>query len=312
MTLRQLIFIGCMAIATQSAAQATVGDTVSLYFEIGDQALNKNALAKIDSLLYQDIINSQSRLTIVGYADNLGTEEKNKTLSENRSQNVLSYLAQMGIRKNNVTLCIGKGEVARTVRKENGYPADRRVDIVINTRVKSAKNSKTPQPVTKKQVATPPLPAPVKTLVSTTPSAKSDSTILPLPGSSIDINTLKPGETMVLDKIYFYPGRHMVRQESMPELEKLYNTLETNPNLKIQIEGHVCCVNSVDALDEDTFELALSKNRARFIYDYLIKKGIAEERLRYRGFGKTKPAVKVERNEDDQNRNRRVEIRVLK
>ena len=48
------------------------------------------------------------------------------------------------------------------------------------------------------------------------------------------------------------------------------------------------------------------------IYDILIEKGIDETRMEYLGFGKTRPLVWPEKTEEDENRNRRVEIRILK
>ena len=141
-------------------------------------------------------------------------------------------------------------------------------------------------------------------------------------GNKVAINTTpstlqKPidvpaGQTFVLEKIYFFAGRHVVKPESLAELDKLYNALAANEKLTIQIEGHVCCVrNAPDALDEDTHELALSTNRAKYIYHYLIEKGIDEKRLRYRGFGRTRPVVIRELSAEDEDRNRRVEVRVL-
>ncbi|MBS1688275.1 MAG: OmpA family protein [Bacteroidetes bacterium] len=127
-----------------------------------------------------------------------------------------------------------------------------------------------------------------------------------------DITTAKTNETIKLDNIFFFPGRHVVRPESMPELEKFYIVLKEHPSLRIQIEGHICCKGpSSDGYDFDTGEYALSVNRAKTIYEYLVGKGIEPGRLKYVGFGVTRPLVYPEKNEADENMNRRVEARIL-
>lgn len=54
----------------------------------------------------------------------------------------------------------------------------------------------------------------------------------------------------------------------------------------------------------------LSENRAKVIYSYLLRKEIASNRLRHRGYGQSKP-VSSNDNEDNKSLNRRVEFVVL-
>jgi len=50
--------------------------------------------------------------------------------------------------------------------------------------------------------------------------------------------------------------------------------------MKIQIEGHVCCIRDYDdALDIDNNDNHLSLNRAKQVYIYLVEKGIKANRL---------------------------------
>ena len=264
-------------------------DTLSIKFELGVHALSASAATMIDRWLYNDRIVNGKSILIVGYADHLGSEEMNDTLSKKRAANVRDYLVDMALNKDDIKLVIGKGEVKRKIERADGYPVDRRVDIVISDKKALASKPVKPKPA-------PPRKDTGRIARNTPPAT---------------IEEARPGETIRMDKIFFYAGRHYVRQESIAELDKLYRTLEANPDLKIQIEGHVCCVRSSDALDEDTFEMALSVNRARHIYDYLVKRGIARDRLKYRGFGRARPIIANEITEADGNMNRRVEIRVL-
>lgn len=123
------------------------------------------------------------------------------------------------------------------------------------------------------------------------------------------ITDLKVGEKIILKNLNFLPGRHYLTTESQPELENLLNTLSENPQLKIEIQGHICCeTGGKDGMDKDTYTNNLSVNRAKYIYDYLIKNQIDATRLSYKGLGSAKPLIYPEITEYDQNQNRRVEI----
>ncbi|RYD57956.1 MAG: hypothetical protein EOP56_06695 [Sphingobacteriales bacterium] len=307
MMLRISFFFLLILVCPSAIAQPT-NDTFSLYFELGVPELNKKATGKLDSLLYSDVINSRTQLIIVGYADYLGTEARNQSLSEARSQNVLAHLTSMGVSKSNVQLCIGKGEIDRGIKTKDGYPIDRRVDVVIDRLKMAKKPTSVPKP---KPIVKQPAKEPVASNKPVIKPTEPIATKPPVPLSKIDISTLKPGETIILDNLYFIPGRHIIREESVSVLQNLRSTLEANSDLNIQIEGHVCCVTAIDAMDEDTFELALSVNRAKFIYQFLVRNGIDRERLKFKGFGRSRPLVQVERSAEDEDRNRRVEIRIL-
>lgn len=264
-------------------------DTIRLYFHLNEPTLTARASSLIDSLVYNRIIQDRKKMTIVGYADYLGSKTHNKTLSKKRAVNVKEYLINLGLNTENILLCMGKGEVPRDNEVPEGFAPDRRVDIVLNT----------PQPISTKRPST--------QLIQV--KQTEDLNIL-----AKQLNDVVVGNTFVLNNIYFYPGRHTVRTSSLEPLEQLFDALNQNPNIHIQIEGHVCCVKATapDALDEGTFELALSVNRAKAIYHYLIAEGIEKNRLRYVGFGKRRPVVAIEKTPEDANKNRRVEIRVLK
>ncbi|MFI5196532.1 MAG: OmpA family protein [Chitinophagales bacterium] len=265
-------------------------DTFRLYFDLNVAPLNVTAEKKIDLLIYNDKIINGSSIMIVGYADYLGTEGYNKNLSMERAKNVKDYLVKYGINANDIKMCIGRGEVERIgMTGKEGYPTDRRVDIVVNN-----KTIKKPPPVNPK-------------LVSKT---KKDSAKT-LTGID-QIKHSKPGSTILLKNVYFPADRHIIKPESAETLEKLYNVLKDNPNLKISIEGHVCCISDApDALDIDTYEPVLSVNRAKAIYNYLVGRGIDPSRLRYEGFGRRRPVVVIEKTEEDAEKNRRVEIRII-
>ena len=117
---------------------------------------------------------------------------------------------------------------------------------------------------------------------------------------------------LTIEGLSFVPGRHVILSSSAPALQNLLKTLKSNPKLKVEIQGHVCCTdNGEDGVDLDTREKKLSENRAKAIYDYLVDKGITKARLGYKGFGRTKPKEPVENTPEKEQANRRVEILVI-
>jgi len=283
--------------------RAQTNDTFRLYFDLNIPTLNQSIKERIDLLIYNNKIINSNEILIIGYADYLGTEEHNKSLSVERSKNVKKYLVGHGVKSDDVKLCVGKGQVNRDgPHDKEGYPTDRRVDIVVKHDSRSAPGdthepdkkpgSKHDNPVTRKDT-----PVVIRKVII----------------SDIgQISKLKAGSVIVLQNVYFPADRHIIKTESYSALQKLAQIMKDNPNLKISIEGHVCCISDApDAFDIDTGEPTLSVNRAKAIYDYLVKEGIEESRLQYEGFGKTRPVVQYERTEEDAEKNRRVEIRIV-
>ncbi len=115
---------------------------------------------------------------------------------------------------------------------------------------------------------------------------------------------LKVNQAVQLDKVYFDQSSYVLRPESYPQLDKLVKTLNASPKLTIEIAGHT------DNVGDRRLNQALSENRAKVIASYLAGKQIAEKRLRYTGYGDSRPAAPND-SEDNKRKNRRVEFVVL-
>ena len=115
---------------------------------------------------------------------------------------------------------------------------------------------------------------------------------------------LKVNDIIKLDKIYFDQSKYDLRPESREQLQKLYRTLRDNPKLKIEIAGHT------DNVGDARLNQYLSENRAKVIYSYLLRKNIASNRLKHKGYGQTRPVAPND-TEDNKALNRRVEFVVL-
>ena len=85
------------------------------------------------------------------------------------------------------------------------------------------------------------------------------------------------------------------------ELVMVLNHLKNHPNLNITINGHT------DTIGSDTFNLLLSKKRARAVADYLLMGEIEESRITFDGFGSSKP-IATNKTKAGRLLNRRVEF----
>lgn len=128
------------------------------------------------------------------------------------------------------------------------------------------------------------------------------------------IESTQVGEKLVLPMINFRGGLHRFLPSAMASLEELYQVMADNPQLEIEIQGHICCRAGIEAdgMDMETGEYNLSTARAKAVYDYLADKGIKKNRMRYKGFAGMFPLIQPERSEADRTANRRVEILILK
>lgn len=106
---------------------------------------------------------------------------------------------------------------------------------------------------------------------------------------------------VVLHNLFFEFARAEIMQGSEQALEELYQFLAQNPSIEIQIVGHTDNVGTV------AFNMNLSRNRARAVYDAIVAKGIDPSRLTYEGRGPSEP-IATNDTEEGRAENRRVEF----
>ena len=115
----------------------------------------------------------------------------------------------------------------------------------------------------------------------------------------------KVGDKILLNNLNFYVRTAEFYPESVPFLEGLYEVLEKNPNIKIEIQGHICCTPGRDVEE-------FSLRRCIAVYDFLVDYGISPDRMTYVGFDATEPLFPIpEKNVEERKANRRVEIMIL-
>ena len=110
---------------------------------------------------------------------------------------------------------------------------------------------------------------------------------------------------IILEDILFITGYSYLTRRSKKILDDVAETLK-NETFSFSIQGHVCCTEGeLDAIDRKTNKRNLSVARAKFVYDYLLKKGIKKSRMTYEGLAHKFPLGGSE------DKDRRVEILIL-
>lgn len=111
------------------------------------------------------------------------------------------------------------------------------------------------------------------------------------------------GKVVRLDYVYFETASAQLTELSRYELDNVAEIMGKYPNMAIELGGHT------DSQGEDESNQRLSEQRAQSVYNYLINKGVAADRMTAVGYGETKP---VDTNDTDAGRanNRRTEFTI--
>ena len=207
-----LFFISISSIFGYSQSNKT--DTLRIYYPIDITSLNDASRKSLDSLGAMVKRNKKARLSILGFADYLGTNPHNVDLSVGRAFTVKEYLIGLGIDTLQIKTCEGKGALqpGDVKNKQKGIPRHRKVELVVTWPV----------------LTKPPLKK------SSLKNNIEKSTAPP-----IEIKNLKKGDKFILKNLNFEGGRHMLIQESFPILQDLTRIMKTNPGLNIEIQGHI-------------------------------------------------------------------------
>jgi len=200
------------------------------------------------------------KISIYGFTDDRGSDSYNMVLSQNRANTIKEIFSNNEFDESVMTNVDGKGELLiKTVEHQSVDEArslNRKVQIIVKPYF-------------------PPR-------VEVKPEKKDITTILK--------GELKAGDKFKLDNILFQTGYSDVLIESIKTLEDLAEVLLTRTDIYFTIQGHVCCTQySRDAIDRRTKKRNLSVARAKFVFDYLVKKGVDPKRMKYVGMRRKFP-----------------------
>lgn len=270
----------------------------SIYFDSNKFDLKKTENAKLDSW-----INSNKEVKIVainGYTDEDGTSGFNDTLAQKRVNQIFNLVKnKVKIREDFKTRSFGERHKHSKIKAEN-----RKVTIYFLLEKDLAREDeilgiKKEIPVVKpRELPKYPSAITVKNPNGTSSELKFDTAFMD------KITVAKAGEKFKLENLNFQLNTFAIMPESRSKMYELLEIMKQNPQMKIEIQGHICCMQN-DKQD-------LSTKRAKAIAKFLEFNGIADERVTFKGFGVTQPMFKIpETSEVERAGNRRVEIEIL-
>lgn len=238
---------------------------VEVFFDFDKYNLNDVAISKLNTWIAEKKAVQVTK--IYGYCDWKGTNFYNDTLSKKRVNEVFIFLKknEINISKDYQIKGFGEDFEQSKIQADN-----RKVTIIFEDKV-------------------------IPQVVEKTPSISL----------SEKVKASKIGDKIKLKNINFKNYSAVIVPNSKETLYDLLCVMEENPNLKIEIQGHICC-QTIEGLYD------VSTARARAIYVFLIQNKIDRKRLSYVGFGIKKPIFPIpEKNEEEENSNRRVEIMIV-
>lgn len=127
---------------------------------------------------------------------------------------------------------------------------------------------------------------------------------------TLKINVITAVDSIVkIKNIYFDTNSSRLRPESKAELDEFIQVLKEFPEIRIELRAHT------DSRGDALYNLNLSESRAEAIVNYIIYKGIAKNRLTFKGYGDTSPVNECKKgvtcSEEKHQENRRVEFKLL-
>ena len=257
--------------------QAQANNAHVVYFETGKYNVPDIETNRLVLFIKSLKDNQIERISIYGFTDDRGSDNYNLTLSQNRANAIKKIFSGFGVDDNLISNVDGKGEVLlRVVSSDNLNiirGLNRRVEINIEYKEKEGVVVE----IKKEDIGT-------KQFLS---------------------DNIAVGDKITLDNILFKTGYSSLEVESINVLEAIAEALLKRKDLYFTIQGHVCCTNNTgDAIDKKTGKKNLSLARAKYIYEYLIGKGVKKSRMKYVGLRNKYPiggAAKYDR---------RVEIKI--
>lgn len=151
----------------------------------------------------------------------------------------------------------------------------------------------TPPPIVKPQ---PPIINPKQATPSVSQVKKPKPVVKPV--STFE----KFDNNLDIKQVFFIRSVNKMTDNSVERLDKVVAFLKGKLTAKIELKGHT------DVIGDTQKNMELSVSRAKVVSEYLISKGIAENRITFQGFGGSQPLIPNPQTEEERAVNRRVEF----
>ena len=101
---------------------------------------------------------------------------------------------------------------------------------------------------------------------------------------NVTIQVIRPAvKEFVFEDVHFDFDRYSLRPEATRALDEAIKTMQSNAELRLEIEGHTCNIGTAE------YNLALGERRAAAVREYLAGRGIGADRLRTVSYGEERP-----------------------
>ena len=120
-----------------------------------------------------------------------------------------------------------------------------------------------------------------------------------------DNNTNNSNATAVSIKTILFGFNKDIPDVHYADLDHLATYLNSVDNILIEIQGYA------DLQGDEAYNMILSKRRANYVKNYLIKKGVAKNKIRVKGFGEANQ-ISSDLNPSSRKYNRRVNFKVIR
>ncbi len=127
--------------------------------------------------------------------------------------------------------------------------------------------------------------------------------------AKLELAKIQVGVGIKIENIYYDFNKFNIRPDAAFELNKIVRLLNTNPEIKIELGSHT------DSRGSDSYNEWLSQKRAEAAVNYIISKGISNQRITARGYGEYELTNRcsngVNCSEEEHQANRRTEFKVI-
>jgi outer membrane protein OmpA-like peptidoglycan-associated protein len=310
-----------------------------IYFDSGKDVVKNEFFTVLDSIVFYFKKDTTRGIYLVAGTDAQGNSLTNQHLSQHRSESVKKLLFSKGIAADKIhSVEVGENKPIANNNTEEGRQKNRRVSVEISKIIELGKLKGTVKdssgPVSNawvysrstvyqdstKTSSDGKYEINVANKTNTSVSVIAQDHFIETQNIDIDISKLEPleikllvpkvGQSVELKNMYFFGNEAILLPRSLPALQDLVLFLQINKNYKIEIAGHVNWPNA-GKVDKNSGQFILSARRAKTVFEYCVKNGIAAERLKPVGYGNWYMRFPKATSEAHQEANRRVEIKVL-
>lgn len=106
---------------------------------------------------------------------------------------------------------------------------------------------------------------------------------------AVDFILASISKPQVVENIFYDFDKATLRPESKAALDEMAQMLRDNPNVTIEMGSHT------DRHGSEAYNENLSDRRAKSVVDYLISAGIPADRLKWQGYGESRPKTVTKR-----------------